>query len=167
MRSPFCLSVNPPPINFFEYRNQSLWNLYVRVYNGTWAHFNGVLHESLPSDYVSVRVSFLSLLGNGSVTTFPQQRIQATIEELLDTCVCGSVCANPLSLLGNNSVKKFPRQRRIVGGVVFYAVVDARTVSRWLVLPRTSCSLSSALDRKDEKIRETKIVNVNGHQQTI
>jgi hypothetical protein len=28
----------------------------------------------------------------------------------------------PLSLLGNNSVKAFPRQRRIVGGVIFYAV---------------------------------------------
>jgi hypothetical protein len=33
---------------------------------------------------LSVCVSPLSLLGNGSVNTFPRQRIQVTIEELLD-----------------------------------------------------------------------------------
>jgi hypothetical protein len=32
-----------------------------------------------------------------------------------------SLCI-PLSLLGNNAVKTLPRQRRIVGGVIFYAV---------------------------------------------
>jgi hypothetical protein len=33
---------------------------------------------------VPVSVSPLSLLGNGSVNTFPRQRIHETIEELLD-----------------------------------------------------------------------------------
>jgi hypothetical protein len=54
------------------------------VYHGTWAHLNGVFHKSLPSVCVPVCVSLLSLLGNGSVKTFPGQRIYATIEEFLD-----------------------------------------------------------------------------------
>jgi hypothetical protein len=41
----------------------------------------------------------LSLLGKGSVNTFTRQRIPATIEELLDACVCGSIS---FSLLGKN-----------------------------------------------------------------
>jgi hypothetical protein len=45
-----------------------------------------------------------------------------------------------LSLLGNNSVKTFPRQRRIVGGIVFYAIRVVSKESRLLVLPRTSSS---------------------------
>jgi hypothetical protein len=44
----------------------------------------------------------------------------------------------PLSLLGNSLVKTFPRQRRIVGGVVFYAVHVVSKESRLLVLPETS-----------------------------
>jgi hypothetical protein len=42
------------------------------VYYGTSARLNGVLHKSLP--LVHVCVSLLSLLGNGSVKTFPPQR---------------------------------------------------------------------------------------------
>jgi hypothetical protein len=44
----------------------------------------------------------------------------------------------PLSLLGNGSVNTFPRQRRIVGGMVFYAVHVISKESRRLVIPRTS-----------------------------
>jgi hypothetical protein len=81
---------------------------------------------------VSAYVSFLSLLGNDSVNMFLRQRIQATIEKLLDVPFSMrfmsyqgdsvGVSIYPLSFLGNNSLKTFPRQRRIVGGVVFYAV---------------------------------------------
>jgi hypothetical protein len=49
-------------------------------------------------------------------------------------CVC--LCL-PLSLLGHNSIKTFPRHRKIVGGVVFYAI-HVWNESRRLVLPRTS-----------------------------
>jgi hypothetical protein len=93
-------------------------------------------------------VSLLSLLGDRSVNAFPRQRIQATVEELLDASfsvrsvsyqrrVCLSI---PLSLLGNDSVETFPRQRIIVGGVVFSADLVWRE-STLLVLRRTSCSL--------------------------
>jgi hypothetical protein len=51
-----------------------------------------------------------------------------------------SMCIS-LSLLGNNSVKTFPSQRRIVDGVIFYAVLVVSNASRLLVLPRTSCSI--------------------------
>jgi hypothetical protein len=75
-------------------------------------------------------VSLLSVLGNGQVNKFPQQRIHATIEGLLDASfcmrsvsyqriVCGSGLCIPRSLLGNDSVNMFPWKRRIVGGVVF------------------------------------------------
>jgi hypothetical protein len=93
-------------------------------------------------------VSLHSVLGNGSVTTFQQQRTHATIDKFLNALfsirsvsyqrrVCGSLWS-PLSLLDNNSVKTFPRERRIVGGVVFYAARVVSKESRRLVLPRTS-----------------------------
>jgi hypothetical protein len=44
----------------------------------------------------------------------------------------------PLSLLGNGLVNTFPRQRRIVGGIVFYAVRVVSKEIRQSVLPRTS-----------------------------
>jgi hypothetical protein len=52
-------------------------NLYETSYadHGTWAYLNGVLHKSLPSACVSICVSLLSLLGNGSVRTLTRQRI--------------------------------------------------------------------------------------------
>jgi hypothetical protein len=91
-------------------------------------------------------VSLHSTTGNGSVSTFPQQRIHARIETLLDASfsmrsvsyhrrVCGSVRVSP-SFQGNNSVKTFPRQGRIVGGVDFFA---ARALSKERVLLRTFC----------------------------
>jgi hypothetical protein len=45
----------------------------------------------------------------------------------------------PLSLLGNGSVKTFPRQRRLVAGVVFYAVRVVSKENKLLVLPRSFC----------------------------
>jgi hypothetical protein len=73
--------------------------------------------NSLQSVCVSVCVSLLSLLGNGPINTFARQRIQATIEELLDASFSmrsvrykgesEGVCI-PFSLLGNNSVKTLP-----------------------------------------------------------
>jgi hypothetical protein len=96
---------------------------------GTSAHLNGVFHKSLPTFCVSACV------GKVPVKTFPRQRIQATTEELLDACVCGSVYPPPLSLLGNNHVKTFPRQQTIIAGVVFYAVPVVSKESRQLVLP--------------------------------
>jgi hypothetical protein len=56
--------------------------------------------------------------------------------------MCLWVCqCIPLSLLGNNSVKTFPRQRRIVGGVVFYAVRVISKENGRLVLLRTACNI--------------------------
>jgi hypothetical protein len=96
---------------------------------------------------VRLSVTLLSVLGNGSINTFPRQRIHGTIEELLDSSfsmrsmsyqrrIYGSVY--PLSLL-DNSVKTFPGQRRVVGGGFFYSVRVVSKESRRLVLPRTSC----------------------------
>jgi hypothetical protein len=75
------------------------------VYHGIWAHLNRLLHKSLQSVFAFVRVSLLSLLGDGSVNTFPR-RVHATIEELLDASfsmssifyqrrVCGTLCVSP------------------------------------------------------------------------
>jgi hypothetical protein len=80
--------------------------------------------------------TYHSVIDNSSVNTFLRQWIPATIEELLDACVCGSVCI-PISLLGNSFVMMFPRRRRIVGGVVFYAVRVVSKESRRLVHPRS------------------------------
>jgi hypothetical protein len=96
---------------------------------------------------VSVCVFPLSLLGNGSVNTFPLQRMNATVEESLDasfsvrsvsyqTGVWVCLCI-PLSLLSNGSINTSPWQRRI-GGIAFYAV-HVVSGSRRLVLSRTSC----------------------------
>jgi hypothetical protein len=109
---PSCLCVLP-----YQLLNAST-NLYEtwHVYHGTWAHFNGVLHKSLPSVCVSIP---LSLLGNGSVNTFPRQRIHAT--ELLDASFpMRSVSIEgesvrlciPLLLLANRSVNTFPPQKK-------------------------------------------------------
>jgi hypothetical protein len=44
----------------------------------------------------------------------------------------------PLLLIDKNSVKTFPQQRRIVGGVVSYAIRVVSKESRRLVLPLIS-----------------------------
>jgi hypothetical protein len=75
-------------------------------------------------------VSFLSLLGNGSVNIFPQRRMHASIWRNCWTRVSVCFLCIPLSLLAYNSVKTFPRQRITFGSVVFYAVhVASRKVS--------------------------------------
>jgi hypothetical protein len=57
MLSPLC--VHP----------RQLLNAWTKYYD-TWAHLNGILHKSLPSVCVSVCVSLLSLIGNGSVKSY-------------------------------------------------------------------------------------------------
>jgi hypothetical protein len=71
------------PLSTFECLNQSSWNLV--LYHGTWPHLNGVLHKFLPLVCVSNMCIPLIVSSNGSVNTFPRQRIRAAIEELLDT----------------------------------------------------------------------------------
>jgi hypothetical protein len=93
-----CVSGCPP----YRLLN-ALTNLYETwyVYHNTWAHFSGVLPKSLPSICVTVWISLLSLLGNGSVNTFPPQRIQATIGQFLgsphnsDSKTVGRTCPPP------------------------------------------------------------------------
>jgi hypothetical protein len=115
------------------------------VYHGTWAHLSGLLHKSLPSVCVSVYECLLSFLGNGSVFTFPRQRIHGTKE------VVGRVVMQPVSRERRVCVSRycyktvarqtFPRQWRIVRGFVFYAVHVVSKENMLLVLPRTSCFL--------------------------
>jgi hypothetical protein len=59
---------------------------------------------------------------------------------LLSSLVCV-----PLSLLDNNSVNMFPHQRRIVRGVVFYAILVVSKESRRVVLLVTSYILACLL----------------------
>jgi hypothetical protein len=149
MRSPCCLLI--PPINL---RISETWY----VYHGNWAHL-----KSLPSVRVSVCVSVIALLRKGSAKCIPLfgawQRLgkhvpaannirynRLIVRRVIFCAVCTlskeslwvCMCVPP-SLLGNNSVNTFPRQRRIVGGVVFYAVRVVSKQSRRLVLPRTPC----------------------------
>jgi hypothetical protein len=72
MRSPSSLCVCESPLN-------QLLNAWTNicetryVFHGTWAHLNVVFHKSHLSVWVPV-VYPLSMLGNGSVKTLPQQR---------------------------------------------------------------------------------------------
>jgi hypothetical protein len=146
MRSPCCLCLWNNPINFWM-PESIFMKLGMYIYHGTWAHLNGVLHKSLPSVCASICISLLSLLGNGSVKCIPhfiaRQWLGKHITAATNTRICWTLVSVglciPLSLLCNNSVKTFPRQRRIVGGVVFYAVRVVSKESRQLVLHRTSC----------------------------
>jgi hypothetical protein len=101
---------------------------------------------------VFVCVSLLSLLGNGSVKCIPpfiaRQRLCKHVPATTNTRnnkriverMCLWVCLLiSRSLLGNSSVETLPRQRRIVGGIVLYAVRAVSKESRLLVLPSTSC----------------------------
>jgi hypothetical protein len=143
-----CLWIHPPLLpSTSECLNQSLWNL-VSVTATSYIPPISLCLYVYPSYrcYATAwkNVSLVSLLGNGLVNTFPRQRIHATIEELLDICVCGSVYVSPISLLGNNSVRTFLLQRIIVGGMVFYVVRVVSKESRRLVTLRTSCSFISS-----------------------
>jgi hypothetical protein len=88
------------------------------------------------------------LLGNGSVNTFPRQRIHATrIGGRVVLCTIRVVSKEspwiclciPLSLLSNEVVNTFPRQRRIAADVVSFAVHVVSKESMRLVLHRSSC----------------------------
>jgi hypothetical protein len=83
-----CLSVNSPPINFWMHEQifTKLAMYIMATQPISMAYFINPSHQS-----VCVCVLFLSLLGKGFVHMFPRQRIQTTIKELLDACVCGSV----------------------------------------------------------------------------
>jgi hypothetical protein len=59
------------------------------VYLVTNAHQNGVFHKSLLLVFVSVRVPFLSLLGNGSIKTLLRQRIHT--QHQMNCCTRGFV----------------------------------------------------------------------------
>jgi hypothetical protein len=156
MRSPSCLCVcvtPPPPINFWMPEpicmKIGIYSYIMTTEPISTVYFTNPSHQSVCLYvYLSSRrkataplsVSLISVLSNGSVNTFPRQQIHATIEEFLDACVCGSVSVSLYRLLGNIWEKMFPRQRRIVGGVVFYAVRVVSNQSRLLILPRTSCN---------------------------
>jgi hypothetical protein len=140
MRSPSCLCVSPYPL-------LNVWtNLYETwyVYHDTWTHMSGVLHKSFPSVCVSICVSPLSLLGNGSVNTSSRQRIHPITEELCGPCRIkgGSVglCILPIVVrqwLGKHvlAAKNCWRHR-------FSAVPVISKESRRLVLLRTSCFIT-------------------------
>jgi hypothetical protein len=139
-----CVSICVFSLLNSECLNQSL-------YHDIWAHRSGVRHKSLPPVCVSVFVSLLLLLGNGSVkwihAFIARQRLGKHVLAVTNTWnnkrtlgrVCLWIClCISLKLLGDYSVKAFPRQRRIVGGVVSYEVRIVSKESRWLLLPRTS-----------------------------
>jgi hypothetical protein len=130
-----------------EFPSINWTNLYESwyVYRGTWANLTPCLiYLFLPSAYVCVCVSLLSLWGRDQVKSISalitRQRLRKHIPAAANTRnnrIVGRVvfCAfldlskeslwvsmYPLSLLGNNSVKTFPQQRRIVWDIVSYAV---------------------------------------------
>jgi hypothetical protein len=96
------------------------------------SHQSVCLYVHLPSPFVA-RFS-LSKHFPASANTCNNRRIVGRV--CLWVCLC-----IPLLSLGNNSVKTFPWQRRIVRGVVSYAVRAVSKECRQLVLPRTSCLL--------------------------
>jgi hypothetical protein len=104
-----------------------------------------VFHKFFPSVCVSARASLLSLLGKGSVNTFPRQRIHATIKELLDALsymrsvsyqkiICGVVCASPYRCYGKVS-KDVPAATKNYWRRRFLAVRGVPNGSRRLVFP--------------------------------
>jgi hypothetical protein len=105
------------------------------VCHGNWTHLNGVLYKFRPSVCVPVCVPLLSFIGKGSAKYIPHfgarqrlgKHVPAATNMRNNNRIVGRACLwvclrIPLSLLGNNSVNTFPLLRRIVGGVVFYAV---------------------------------------------
>jgi hypothetical protein len=133
MRSPCCLRVCESPLITFESLNQSscmnLGKYIMAPEPNSTAYFINPSPQS-----VSVCVSLLSLLGNGSVKCIPpfiaRQRLGKHFPAARNTRsnrrivgrLCLWVCLCRLSLLGNKWVKAFPLQRRIIGSVIFCAV---------------------------------------------
>jgi hypothetical protein len=128
-----CLWMSP--INFWM-PESSFVKLGMALELNSVTYFVNPCHQS-----VSLWVSLLSLLGNGSVNTLSRQRIHSTIEKIIWPVCLWACMWISLSLLGNNSVETYQRQRRIVGGVVFYTVRVVSKESRRLVLSRISCNV--------------------------
>jgi hypothetical protein len=76
------------------------------------------------------------------VNIFPRQRIYETVKEFSDASFSVRLSVGiSLPLLGNNSVKTFQLQRRIVEGVVLYAVrvpkILVRVIRLWELIELT------------------------------
>jgi hypothetical protein len=134
MRSPCCLSVNPPFINLWM---PELIIMYIMarepnsaIYFINPSHQSVCLHTCIPPFIARQR---LSRHVSAATNTRNNRRIVGRV------CLWVCLYTIPLSLLGDNSVKTFLRQRRIAEGVVFCAVRVVSKESRLLVLPRTSC----------------------------
>jgi hypothetical protein len=146
MRSPCCLCVcESPPISFWIPEPIYIkLDMYTRPPESTSkAYFINPSHQSVCL-HVYSRVSFL---GNGSVDTFPRQRIHTKLEVVLEASFYIRPClikgdsvglCIPLSLLGIGSLNTFPRQWGIVGGIVFCMVHVVWKEIRQIVIPRTS-----------------------------
>jgi hypothetical protein len=147
-----CVSVNLPVHS--QMPELVLMKHGIYVYRGSWACLNGLLHRSLSSVLVFVRVSprivarqRLRRHDPVAKNTRNNRRIIGVVvfytgpvvpKESLWVCLCV-----PLSLLWLR--KHVPLQRRIVGGVVLYAVHMVSKESRRLALPRTSCLISVSI----------------------
>jgi hypothetical protein len=83
------------------------------VHHDTWAHPSK--HFMKHSSLCTCILTPVSLLGNGSINTFQQQRIHETI---VFRRISLSLCVSP-PLIGNCSANTFPRQRRIFACVLF------------------------------------------------
>jgi hypothetical protein len=114
-----CVSEFPPPPH-------QLLNAWTNLYE-TWYVYHGSVRRCIP------------LLDNGSVDTFPWQQIHATTKNCWRRRFLYGPCRIKVESVGLSVYPLFPRQRRIVGGVVFYAVRVVSKEIRRLVLHRTSC----------------------------
>jgi hypothetical protein len=147
------------------------------VYHGTWAQLNGVLHKPFPSVCVSVCVSPLLLLGNASVNAFSRQRIQATIEELLDASfsmlsiqfkgVSVGLCI-PRLAARQRLGKHVPVAKKNCWRHLLYAFCVISKKSRRLVLPRElegsqSRQTNMIMKPGDSKSRITMLARVSSN----
>jgi hypothetical protein len=130
-----CVSVNS-----LHWLSNAWTNLHETwyVYHGTWADLNGLLHESLPSVCVCICIprnvarQRLSKHILAATDIYSNRRIVGRF------CLC--VCVSSLCRCYVATRWRHPHgKRRIVGGVVFYAVRVVSNESGRLVLPRTSC----------------------------
>jgi hypothetical protein len=114
MQYPCCLCVCEPHPHLINFRLPEQIFMY-----GTWTYLNGVLNKTAP-----IGLCFCMCIP----PIVAGQWIHATIEEMLDACVCGSVCVSPYSCSvttrqryshGNNelleafSMRSVPYQREV------------------------------------------------------
>jgi hypothetical protein len=153
MRSPCCVSVNPPPppSNNFWPTEPICMKLGMYIMTHELVSTANFINPSQQS--VSVWVSLLSLLGKGSVKCIPfffaWQRFGTHVPVATNTrnsrriveWVCLWVClCILLSLLGNNLVKDFPAATKNFWRRRFQCGPCHIKGSRRLILPRTSGS---------------------------